>query len=483
MKKTSANAPVSSSWTTPALHTELPLIPFENLPSANPIEALSLAHRMDPYWGNLWGRSSKASWVDVETARAQAAQGFAKVPRYLHLAPMEAAAKLADVSHLSPKLDVLAILDSWRTTTAEQLAAFTGHKAIAHGRSSTMTGLFSSGLVDVGVFSNALINTRTSTQGTLYRGSAGEAFESKVAPLLTYPEWVSVTAGLKHQIGGGQHDRHNILTVELALRIAEICDIAAVVGEKLSLIELLAYTGLGIPAKPIPENSAADFTAIRHDGLRIAFEVTATITAGLRRKVARWCELLSERRINDSGLIVAFVLADKQSPSSDAFGVRNALHKIIREEARNCPGFAFDRVASKLFILDWREVFPEPGVVSPAFFTLEGARPTGPAGALWERASLLDEDAVPFKPRSMWAEAALDNFALLRSVPYWLREGRTPPEMWKVLLAASGRTSIPRLQLDQDESRPTRPFGEAFGVADAALPPRRLRSSLNQKRD
>ena len=473
-----ARSLVASPSKTPPLRIDLPLIPLGHLPSACTTDAVAIGRRMDPYYSDVWGAGSKVSWMSIRTARAQASEGVGRLPKSLDISSAEAKTRLHDLSRLSKKLDVLGVLDSWRTVTGEQLAAFTGQAGLASGKSETLAGLFASELIDFGVFSNGLIRTTGSSKATIYRTNTTGVFARDVDPMLTYAEWVAVTGGVQDRVGGGQQsDRHNVIATELALRIAEVCDVGAVVGEKLSLVDLLAYTGLGLPSKGPGHTSSADFTVLRHDGLRIAFEVTATIGHGLQHKIQNWADLLSERRMNNSALAVMFVLADKRAGKSEANAVRNTLYRMVRDACRITPGVSFDRVASKIGVADLREWFPEPGYVSPSFFTLDCDRPVGPFNELWERASFLDETSVPFKPRSRWAEDALDNMALLRGVPHWLRAGRKPPELWKVLLAGSGRTEIPIVQaVASPAGRPTRPFGEAFGVAGPVLPPKRMRS-------
>ena len=464
----------------PALKRVEPLLPFANVPSACSDENVRLGTRIDPFWADLWPVGSTASWVDAASAREQEAAGVGRLPAYLSTDEGAAAVKVTDVVRNPGYLDVFSVLDSWRTATGEQLAAFTGQSSLATGKSATMTNLFATELVDVGIFSNVLFNTRGTARGALYRPADTKVFEKKVAPLLTYTEWVSTTAGIKARVGGGQHARHNIIATELALRIAEVCDIGTVVGEKLSLADLLGYTGLGLPSKGAGYTRAADFTIIRQDGARIAVEVTASIGRAFDLKMQHWAELLADRRMNDSGLAVLFVLVDKPNRKKSGNAVRNTVYKRLRETVKNTPGVSFDRVASRMAIADWREWFPEAGVVSPSFFELDCDRPTGDPGSsdtLWERASFLSNGSLQFAPTGNWAEAALDNMSMLRSVPHWLRGGRNPAELWPVLLADAGLDQIPVPPLSRPELTPgTRGFGEAFGFVGATRPPKRMRA-------
>ncbi|QNE48714.1 hypothetical protein F1C58_16785 (plasmid) [Glaciihabitans sp. INWT7] len=461
----------------PALTITLPLLGFDNIPSACPDDDVRLGKRIDPYYADIWPVGAKASWVDAASARSQVAAGIGRLPAYLVADEETAAMKVTDVSRLPAHLNVLSVLDSWRSATGEQLAAFTGLPHLATGKSKTMTDLFTTELVDVGIFSNVLFTTRNTARGALYRLNAGGGFEKHVAPILTYAEWLSTTAGLKNTIGGGHHDRHNVITMELALRIAELCDVGTVVGEKLSSADLHGYSGLGLPASGAAYNRAADMTVIRNDGARIAIEVTASGGRALEMKVKHWAQLIASRRMDESGLTVVFVLIDPdRKDNAGGNRIRNNLFKLVRKTVGEMPGVSFDRVASRMGVADWREWFPEPGVVSPSFFELDCERPTGPPEALWERASFLSEDDVPFAPDGDWATAVLDNMSMLRSVPHWLKEGRTAPDLHRVQLAAAGLSKIPVPSISRPELTPgTREFGKAFGFVADTKPPKRMR--------
>jgi hypothetical protein len=450
-----------------------------DLPTECLDDTVRIGNRIDPYWADLWPVGSTASWVDLKAATAQIAAKVGRMPSYLTGDPAAAETKIADISKLPAHLNVLSVLDSWGAATGEQLAAFTGLSHLANGTSQTMTDLFTTELVDVGVFSNVLFNTRNTPRGRLYRQSKSGAFQQKVSPMLTYSEWVSTTGGIDSRVGGGQHDRHNVITTEVALRIAEVCDVGAVVGEKLSSADLLGYTGLGLPSKGLTYTRAADATIIRRDGARIALEVTATFGRALEAKMQHWADLIASRRMDDSGLAVMFLLIDKPNGKKGASSnkLRSGIYRALREAVRNTPGVSYDRVASRIGIADYREWFPEMGKVSPCFFALECDTATGPPDALWERSKFLDNTDLPFHPTGDWATAALDNMSMLRSIPHWLRAGRTPPELWRVLLKDAGLKSIPVPPVQRSDINPGgRKFGEAFGFVAATKPPVRIRT-------
>lgn len=471
------------SHNAPPLRVSDRLLDLATIPSNCEDETVRVGRRIDPYWADLWPTGARAAWMNTRNASAQVAAGMGRLPAYLTADAQKATLKVTDVSRLPAHLNVLAVLDTWRTATGEQIAAFTGQRNIASGKSKIMTDLFAADLVDVGIFSNVLYNTRNSSRGSLYRESGSRAFEKTVAPLLTYPEWVSTTCGIVNKSTGGQHDRHNVLTTEMALRIAELANnVGNVVGEKLSSADLLVNTGLGKPSGGYKYSRAADLTVIRSDGARIAVEITANAGTTLQGKMQHWADVIAENRMDDSGLAVLFILVDRQDGRiNKANNIRNNVYRVLREVVRNTPGLSFDRVASRIGIADWREYFPAPGVVSPSFINLECDRPTGPAGEeLWERAEFLSRRDLPFHPDGTWATDALDNMAMLRCTPHWLREGYTPPELWRVLLARARMKKIPVPALIRPAAvpaaTPTRVFGEAFGFTAATKPPKRVRS-------
>lgn len=477
--RTSKQAPAGAGDIAPALTIEGPLLAFENVPSACPDDTVRIGRRIDPFYSDVWPVGSKASWIDYRSAKAQVEAGIGRLPAHLRADPDAATANVEDTAKLPTHLNVLSVLDSWRAATGEQLSAFTGITHLAKGKSRTMTDLFTTELVDVGIFSNVLYTTRGTERGALYRCNSGSTFDRKVAPNLTYAEWLSTTGGVKNRVGGGGHDRHNVITAELALRIAELCDIGTVVGEKLSLLDLLAHTGLGLKSRGAGYTRAADMTVIRRDGARLAVEVTANAGRALELKVKHWAEVIASRRMSESGLAVVFVIVDQDRRTAGGGNrVRSEVYKLIRQAVRETPGLTFDRVASRMAIAEWREWFPEPGAVSPAFFELTGNRPTGPADQLWERVSLLDEDQLPFAPDGDWAQAALTNMAMLRSTPHWLRDGQPTPYLWETQLHESGYEAIPVPEIARPELSPgTREFGKAFGFVADTKPPKRMRTA------
>jgi hypothetical protein len=450
-------------------------VPFDSLPSACPNPDLRASARLDPYWAAVWASGSQASWVTESVAARQIAAGIARLPQYLALGTDQAWAALADGATLARRSGALSAIDTWRTLTGEQMAAITGEARLASGRSRTMTELFAAGIADVGIFTNALWSSKKAARASLYRPSRTHNFTRRLAPHLTYPEWVAVTGGLPWE-SGSQYDRHNVLATELALRVAEWCEIGAVVGEKLSGWELLAHTGAGFPpASGTPR--AADATLIRTDGARIAVEMTATSGPNFAGKVRRWAELLSTRRMADTGLCVVFVLAPAPEKQVRPGEMMTMVKKNIAAAARDFPGVNFDRTASRMFAASWQDWFPAAHRVNPGFAALMAERPTGPLGHLWESASLLDPfDTVFERKDPAGTIAVLDNLAAIRSVPHWLRANYQAPALWPISITDLGYGGIPIPAPSRNPRYKGKPLGAAAGVAGQTRPPARLRN-------
>ncbi|KQO98539.1 hypothetical protein [Leifsonia sp. Leaf264] len=436
------------------------------------IDEANIKVRVDPFYQDLWPVGSRASWVDVKAARDQVAAGIGRLPAHLKGNPADAGRKI--LRKLNPYLDVIAALDQFRVLTAGQLAAVTGNPALASGRSALMTDLFTVGAIEVGIFSNALFHTRDTPSLTLYRPGSSSFFDKKISPELTYAEWLSVTSGKTEKMGGQGHDRHAVLSAELALRVAELgYNVQNVVGERLSSAALLGFTGLGFKQPDKAKfTKAGDFTILRADGARVVVEVTATIGRALQQKIETWAQLLAGRRMDESGLAVIFVIAEHGATGSGK--VRNAVYKMLRDACRKYPGPNFDRTCKRFGVADWREWFPASTHLSEDFYNLVCDRPTAPGAADFERAGFLNPADLPFNPEGDWADAALDNVAMLRGTPVWLRGHRNPVDLLPVLLEKSEWKTIPVPPLH----RPDLTDGSSvFGVTPIAeaKPPKRMR--------
>lgn len=443
----------------------------------------STGDRLDPYWGGMWTQGSSAVWVSAQLARTQVASGLARMPAHLDMDPDEALEYLTSSKDLGPMLAALACLDQWRTVSAEQLAAMSGWRRLARGGSKTLAAAFAAGLIDRGTFASALLPGASRERATVYRPSRSDVFDSRLAPLLSYEQKVAITGGLPWDFRR-QYDRHNLLTAELGLRVAEWCEVGTVLGEKFSTVELLAGTGAGNP--PLRDERAADMTIVRADGMRIAVELTASAGPDFKEKVRRWAALLADQSLSRSGLSVIFVEAappDGEHRFGHGGKVRSAVHKAVTEVVREFPGTGADRVAERIGVVSWAQWFPGHGMATDEFTRLEVLRPTGPAADRWHRAGMLDEIEVPFTPHDPAAmTAVVENASLLLGTPHWLRVRERAPHLWALLSEAVGWRELPV----PPPARPSRVTGlyplATHGVAGHTRLPRRMRTDCADPR-
>lgn len=432
--------------------------------------------RFDVFYDGLWEGGSNAVWLNRELAARQEQAGFAKLPKVMAMARRDASASMWSGRFRAERLRMLAALDSWRTLTCEQAAAFAGAPGLLDVRSMIPRSMWNLDLVDVGQF-RGLTGRGFTRRGWLFRPARGDAFDTEVMPNLTWPEWMSVTAGMPFNVGG-QFDRHNVLAAELGLRLAEFADIGTVLGEKLSRAELLC-SHMPTTLLPKGEGKAADLTVVRPDGLRIAVEVTANTSPTFTSKVERWAALLDSAPIAESGLVVLFVVCAPGDLDGDESGpeavshrtLRNVVARRIAHAVRDYPGQVGDRVADRMFLASWQEWFPARGRLGADFLTLRALSPSGPVGDLWQEKHLLGESAVSFRSRNPEVlQAVLENAQTLAGVPFWARHPAAAPNPGDLLLSMAGREEIPAAPAPSGLA-----VGEGFGIAGPTTLPARLR--------
>ncbi|MFC8797295.1 hypothetical protein ACFT2C_06155 [Promicromonospora sp. NPDC057138] len=413
-----------------------------------------MAERLDPFWDGVWSAGSSGVWVSSDTARRLSDAGVARIPWYLRGERDDGLAFLARRMPARRRVVLagLGAVNQWRTMTAEQLAAITGFRSLASRASPWLRAAFSTGVVDVGEFATPLPHGTGNHRHRLVRPSRSTVFDRELAPHMTFDELVSVTGGVPWD-SRRQFDRHNLLATELGLRVAELCDVATVLGEKLSTLDLL----LQAPAKAITPRSrarSADLTIVRRDGLRIAVEITASANRGLRRKIDNWARALARNPLAASGLIVLFVVCPPPDPASEVVrGGRTAsvvetVHREVAASARRYPGTPSDRVAARMAVMAWEEWFPAARTAAAGVHDLVASRPTGPPSAhvahesrLWESVSLLGTSVVPFEPRvRLTMTAVAGNASLLGGTPHWLRVPGAVPDVQAHHAAGLGLT-------------------------------------------
>jgi len=423
-------------------------IALASLPSAVDHPSHSSAFRLDPYWHGLWAWGSSAAWESRQLADRLAAAGV----RDLNVrdARYDAETSRQRLTGHHGALASLGAVAMWRTLTSDQVSAFAGwvppevldlDPGDATGPWSSMARwrdnpvalrlLWSAGMVERGT-----VNVKRNGLPYLYRTIRTNETDGFIRRL-PFPTWLQVTAG-QQWTEGPRHDRHNVLGAELALRIAEHCEVSTVMGESVCGHHLLDVSGRRTKAS----SDAADLVVVRDDGLRIVFETTAH-RSGLERKISRWLDLLSETSFDESGTVVCFVEA--AHPDGDMSGTTfNKLRRLLSAAIASRPEGVSRRLAERVAIVRWNWWFPSPLHVSPGFLTLEAHRPTGRGTDRWQPAHLLDVTDVEFRPpRPELHQAVIDNSAHLLGVPYWLRRDRHGFDIDRFMLEQAGLAGGP----------------------------------------
>ena len=437
-------------------------VPFAGRPSACPDPDVTAARRLDPYWHGLWGDGSQASWLSRSLLERLGTDRVSRLRDADTSRTRAEAITEITTKRTGARLAALAAVGMWRTVTAEQLAAITGLRTILDGRE--MRPAFQAELVERGTLMTELGWTGPPRSVQLYR-PVGTGLDP-VTDMLGYADWVAVTGGYPWT-RGHQQDRHNLLATELGLRVAEHCDVGAVLGESLSRHDLLS------PGSDIdPSNRCADLTIVRKDGMRIAVEITGSINRDFARKADRWAELLAATDSDRTGLAVVFVDA---APPDRGQQVGADMWRTMRAQvaraAHQVPGSAGRRVPERMAAVRWRWWFPASRTGSHAFAALQCVRPTGPAGHRWQPVNLLDPAGLRAPAGDHGDAAAVANCAALLGVPHWLRQRHPATDFDQVLLRRAGISTPPKIRFI-DPATKRRTFDQPIGNRPPGRPPK-----------
>lgn len=420
-------------------------IEFSSMTSACPTPGFTAADRGDPFFHGMWGDGSQASWLSRRLMERLHAERLVNLRRGdLDRTVEQAVAELTrrgnrqrhSARMRATRLASLAVAGMWRTVSSEQLAAFTGTSVSANR--ATMLPAFQAGLVDRGTLLSELPISYRGRVNHLYRPMETPAFE-RLLEHVSFAEWQALTAGMGWT-RGPQHDRHNILSAELGLRVAEYLDVGAVLGESTSRLDLLAD-------RPVSaDNRRADMTIVRPDGHRIAVELTSSVGGGLQRKASRWAETLNSADPAVTGLSVVFVDAAVPDRTERLRrDVWTSMRATVGRAAYSIPGALRNQVPDRMAVARWQWWFPRARSCAPAFLSLQAERPTGPHTARWEQVHLLDQFDLEFAPDDPAAgQSLLSNARGLWGAPSWLRQD-SPPDLSQLLLDRVGLADPIRL--------------------------------------
>ncbi|MEO5315815.1 hypothetical protein PV772_17135 [Pseudarthrobacter sp. CC12] len=446
------------------------------LPSACTLDGVSTAQRVDPYWDELWVPGSQANWTTAYAERYYRDHGGAPgVPPRLLMEQDEYLPLLTTNRGRVKRQNAWSVIHAYRTVTAEQLAAFAGCRTFLDHRSAPLAASFASDLIDFGWFPvPRRYSGITPGRNILYRPAATDVFKRLIEPTLTGPESLTVTGG-QHWSSGGQYDRHNVLAAELALRASEYLPIGTVMGETFASVDLLLGSGLGKTVKK-PDNRRADGVIVRKDGLRIAYEITATASRGLESKVRRWAQALAAHPLETSGLVLVFIAAphpDRKDGKNPLTAIRNAIAEVLRD----FPGTGSDSPTARIGVASWDDYFPSRHELSENFFRLEAdfAVGNGKGAAKWIPRGLLDEQKFEPWTETFDAKAVIDNASLLGATPHWFREaGKDYTQLIGSPMDRAG-VSVPHPAPANAKLAKGRALGSGVGSAKDTQLPRRLR--------
>ncbi|AYG03438.1 hypothetical protein [Gryllotalpicola protaetiae] len=328
------------------------------------------------------------------------------------------------------RLDTLAAIRSWDLLSAEQLAAFVGDERVAGSRSPAVAEL-----LEVGAAGVVPRPTLRGDRLRVVRWTGDRRVERLVEPALTKSEWISTFGGIPH-VGRGPASARPMLAAELGLRIAEFCEVEAVLPA--------VHSGItNIDGGPIHslEMLHGDLTLVRGDGLRVVVELVTSSSPAVQMKVERWARYAHQRQRSDTGVVVVFVAVD-QVGAEVSRSVAPQLRNIVKRASKLWPGAWQDPTSSRLLVGEWRRWFPERLAASPGFLPLE-AEVLGSAGEFVERA-LLDPSDVTFDPGPDFdALGVTERAATLRATPHWLRRAPAKPS-WPESVKALGLQRLPQ---------------------------------------
>jgi hypothetical protein len=395
--------------------TAPPAVPFSELVNEDFITpGYGPGDRVDVFWSTVWPNSEGGpaiAWRSTHSEQAMVDAGIRVASRpggRRHTRTQDEAITL--LNRRRSRLITLGTINLWRTMTGQQLVAITGQPGVDSTVSDETALLFDAGLIQRGRFH--------------YAGRSLDEFPEVFRPdphankvdlsHLRHGDWLGTTLGGSF-ISGHQYDRHNVLTAELSLRAGEICPLRSVLGETVATWPKL----FGSTLQPNPHRSA-DAVWVRDDGLKIAIEMTATVTVATIKKIEQLADLLA--RDTTKSVVFLFVVAahPKDGRTSD---VTNKLRQAIKKSSHSSRTRILAEVKNRMVIAKWDVWFPGPGLVTRDFIRLRAQRYDS-VGDEWVDTDLLDPYDVPYEgadsPEVVETSTNLND---VFGAPWWCRTG------------------------------------------------------------
>lgn len=388
--------------------------------------------RRDVFWSGDWiDRGNPIAWKSRDFLRREA-NYFGGEPIWPDGRKLDTDRAENDLlgPYEAERLLLLGLADQWRTLTLEQASALSGVPLSRLREQRVFGALTDAGLVDYGTSLSEVMRPKSlrAEHLPIVRPASTKIFERLIRPRLTFAQWAALTGGEDFAVTR-QFDRHNLLATEFAIRLAEYAPkVAGIVGEKLSGADKLFGVG--------PSQMGADFIAIRSDGLKIAFELTASTSPKFREKVDRWARLLN--RFPHAGVVVVFLEASK--PASEFTKGGTVMSQILKQvgiAASGYPGLSPVAVRDRMFVASYSRFFPGPlAVNAEEFFSLRCLSASSRSEDRWEFRDVLDEHQVPLAAE-VNTEVLCTQVNFLLGSPWWLREDHDPL-VWNELMRSAG---------------------------------------------
>lgn len=311
---------------------------------------------------------------------------------------------------------VIAALTTWRVMTTHQLIALDGTSP--NNMHATLRAAYDAGLVERGILSARVELARSMPY--LWRLRQGPEL---AAYMKAIGDQRALYITLGQELGAGGHDRHDIISTEIALRAAEVVPgLQGALGEQ------------GAAAKVLLENAASertrgDVVLYRHDGLRIVLEITTQPKIReVQRKMSKWGRLLGERGGPDgTGVLVIFVAANHERTQGTIAALQRNHDRALTPEGlayagNPAPPDVVRYARAGILVAHWKEWFPAQWFISEDFAGLRAHYATAPGrwGGTVAPARSEGPDAVEFAPsvRADWAWMRKVRRSLL-AVPQW----------------------------------------------------------------
>jgi peptidyl-tRNA hydrolase len=163
-----------------AVHAEL-------LDSACTHQHLAMPSRCDPYWDRLWAPGSQALWTDGDMSRHHRREGLARVNNRLVMDEHEARRLLTSNCGRTDPQCLWGVVDSRRTVSAEQAAAFTGSHLLLDPNHSQVSASSATNVINMGSFANPLRIAPGLGRSSVYRPNGPDVFPPPIKQTLPWP--------------------------------------------------------------------------------------------------------------------------------------------------------------------------------------------------------------------------------------------------------------------------------------------------------